>query len=62
MAQDPDHGVTTLLGHIDHAKVLEHEDGILNSHWIPPAIGDSAETRLSQVLVGTDLKRLRTSS
>jgi hypothetical protein len=61
MAQDPDHGVTTLLGHVDHAKVLEHEDGILNSHWIPPAM-ETPRKRMSQVLVGTDLKKLQTSS
>jgi hypothetical protein len=34
------HGITTLLGDIGHAKVLEHEDGILNGHRIPPAIDE----------------------
>jgi hypothetical protein len=38
MSQLPDHGVATLLGDIGHAKVLEHEDGILSNHWIPPAM------------------------
>src|SRR5262245_63901377 len=53
LAQDPGHGVTTLLGDVRHAKVLEHEDGILNGHRIPPAREKPRERLLKCQWTGT---------
>jgi hypothetical protein len=33
LAQDPGHGVATLIARIGGAQVLEHEVEILNGHW-----------------------------